>query len=189
MSYILDALRKSEQEREQEALPTLRTPPRRAPRHRWLRVVLPLGAVALVAVIAAVWVAGPGLLDARNASRAPAGVDDSAARPVTSPAAPRTAEVETPDPRNDATGAQPEARPSNQAVGAAGPDPATRRRVKGLSVNVVSYSDVPERRFAMIDQRIVRESEIVADGVVVERIVPDGVVLSVGAEEVLLRPQ
>lgn len=183
MSYILDALRKSEQERQGGAVPMLGAPPRTSRGGRRRRLAAWTGAVALLGASAAAWLVLPGLEnDDGNTPQPPAPADPAAAgtrspamevhpesdHPVGDAAAPRTGEVA--------------GNPGNS-------DSRARARVDDLSLTVVSYSDTPERRFVMINQRILRESESVADGVVVRRILPEGVILGVGTEEVLLEPR
>lgn len=193
MSYILDALRKSEQDRADDAIPVLHTAPRVAPGRRPLWRRIGLGVLIAASAALAAWQAGPRLLtEARMALQAtPSGDPGSepAGKASTDPPAAEAGsrgvkERSAPEPA-DARAAD---APAPQAEARDAGSPA-RARLGGLSLNVVSYSEVPERRFVMIDQRIVRESEAAADGVVVKRIVPGGAIVQVGGEEILLRPE
>jgi len=196
MSYILDALKKSEQERQRDAVPVLRGGARPASTPTGRRLAALAAVVALLAAGAATWLAG-----LWPADPVPEAGKRTKVPPVTDPAtAERTTPAATPGGDAAATGAvapseeAPVPRRATPDTGSAkrnetGTGEAARQRVDALSVNVVSYSDAPERRFAMIDQRIVREAETVADGITVERIVPDGVVLGVDGTEVLLRAE
>lgn len=184
MSYILDALKKSEQERRQGAVPILRTPRQVVSSRRRLRLGALAGALAVISAVA-VWFMGPRVHEAVVAAWFPA-APDSAARPAES--TPQTA-LKTSEP------AAGEGRAEQQPAASRGVstidelDPASRARVESLSVNVVSYTRAPERRFVMLNQRIVRESEAVGEGVIVKRIVPEGAVLAVGEHEILLKPE
>lgn len=190
MSYILDALKKSERQRGAGAVPRLRTAPRIEADRRRLWWLAGIGGVVLVSAAVAAWQAGPGLLQqVRHTLQVPAASDNGAG---TRSAKPATATAERSEPGGETAATRDTARSAAAAGHRAGLDaltPAARARIKELSVNVVSYSEVPERRFVMLNQRIAHESDTVADGVVVQRITRKGVVLAVEGEEVLLRPQ
>lgn len=189
MSYILDALKKSEQERQAGAVPVLRTAPPVDARRRGLWLGMLVGVAAVLS--AAIWLAGPGWLDQFGTPlRIPVISGAGEAAPSTPSASPpsdgtdRTGSADAaPAVRAESTGAV------STGTGLETLDPALQARVKELSVNVVSYSDTPGRRFAMIDQRIVRESESLGEGLVVKRIVPEGVILEVGSREIMVEPQ
>lgn len=190
MSYILDALRKSEQEREGSAVPLLRAPPRTITGHRRLLPTVSVSVVLIITASAAAWFIAPDLLnDLGGAPGSPKSSD-----PAMATAGPRVSTpVENTDSRSTSLGSaavRDGASRSGSEIGA--PDSTgsgLHPRVADLSLTVVSYSDTPERRFVMLDQRIVRESEAVGEGVVVKRILPNGVILAVGDEEVLLEPR
>lgn len=190
MSYILDALKKSEQEREQGAVPTLRTLRRVDSNDRRLRQGVLIGGIVFVAVAAAAWFIGSRLYQAVVTPRPPV-ASESIAEPAASK--PQSATIDTPEPADKLQAAEQAETPDPAAstrVGNLGePGPDARARVAGLSVNAVSYSEAPERRFVMLNQRIVRESEMVSDGIIVNRITPEGVILGVGTEEILLKPE
>lgn len=206
MSYILDALRKSEQQRklvrdlklEQPASGD--APP---PRRPWW----PVAVVLLVA-----GAAGVGAFLALQPNAPPPVVVPATPEPASTPqpasAAPPPAPVVTPagdsGPIRDlAKQAQPPAPPVPAALAAARaqPDPQTVpflrempgefvRSVPELTVNIHVYSPDPAQRVLYINNRQVREGEAVADGVYVESIVADGVVLQrLGTRFKLPRPQ
>jgi len=196
MSYILDALRKSERERERGAVPVLRTtlPVSGGGRRAWRG--LAAGFMLIVSAAAAAWFAGPRVLDeARRVSTLLAGLggatDASDAVPDSPSPAPAGADGTPGRDVDDRAAAPASSSPGDEREPARNHDPATTppAGVQDLTLNVVSYSDVPERRFAMIDQRIVRETDTVAGGILVKQIRPDGVILAVGGDEVLLRPE
>lgn len=190
MSYILDALRKSEQDRADDAIPVLHTPPRIAPGRRRLWWRIGLGVVIAGSAALAAWQAGPRLLtEARTALQATPLRDPGSEPAGKASMAPPAAEAQSRGVEARAVPERADAHDPAPQAGARDPGPPARARLEGLSVNVVSYSEVPERRFVMIDQRIVRESEAVADGVVVKRIVPEGAIVQAGGEEILLRPE
>lgn len=190
MSYILDALRKSEQEREGSAVPVLGAPPRTVAGYRRLSPAVWAVAALIVAASAAAWVIAPYLLnDTGSVPGTPAASDPltaTAGARVTTP----VADSGTRSPSGDTVAVGDGVPLSGAETGAPeGPDSGVHPRVANLSLTVVSYSETPERRFVMLDQRIVRESESVGEGVVVKRILPDGVILAVGDQEVRLEPR
>jgi hypothetical protein len=78
---------------------------------------------------------------------------------------------------------------------AAGPAPLLsdtpldfQRRVPGLTLNVVSYSDVPERRFVMIDLVMYREGQTLPNGATVVAIEADEVTFGYAGQRFRLRP-
>lgn len=189
MSYILEALKKSERERSQVNIATLQTTPQVVFSNRSLWIGMLIGGLALAAVAALAWFVNLQLArtDAANPVPVPAAAESSA--PEASPA---QAAVE-PAPaaaRDSAPAASSGTVAAAQRVSTVSElDPAAREKVQSLSLNVVSYSKVPERRFIMVNQRIVRESETVGDGIVVKRILPEGALLGVGPYEVMVRPE
>lgn len=200
MSYILDALKKSERERAKGNIPTLETVADTGVSRRalWLGVLIGAGALLLVALAA--WLvslqffrADP--LPGRAATAPATSVDGpSASAPADEDPAPAEASA-TQDDKALESGTEPASRRTSEKrepqapqrvaeISELGPDAAAR--VRDLSVNVVSYSQSPERRFVMLDQRIFRESEMVDDGVIVKEILPEGVLLRVGNYEIVL---
>ena len=184
MSYILEALKKSERERHLGSIAALQTAPQVVLSRRSLWLGMVIGAAVLAAFVLIAW-----LVDPRMIRRAA----DSPGRPA----------AETRHGTGQANTQPQSSGPSAAAAAPAGPgragapqrvdsisqlDPADQARIQGLSLNVVSYSDVPRRRFIMVNQKIVHESESIGDGVIVKRIVPGGALVTVGKYEIMLRP-
>jgi general secretion pathway protein B len=107
MSYILDALKKSDQQRQRGATPTLQTaqsiePPRQT-RRAWLYPTLALAVAAIAFALGslrpwrteAVVVAAPGELPVAAPVASPAAPPAVASSPQTPPAAPNTAATQT----------------------------------------------------------------------------------------------
>lgn len=236
MSYILEALKKSEQERQIGHVPDLsvvqETPARAAPRWpRWLLAALLLN-VAILSVLAwRVWDArmsptvasaptGPepaapaGAMPAQPATGAEPAVDTLAS---TSPAAvvvpeqkPAEVQDEVPEPAlpepvsqmpapavesvqsmQAATDPQTQLGPDLEALPPVdGADVATAvprwedlpaEQRAGLPVpriDVHVFAQEPERRFVLIDLQKYKQGDTLGDGVVIETILSDGIVLS-----------
>ena len=180
MSYILDALKKSERDRARGAIPSLTTPPQgRIDRvSLWMGVGIAAG--VLICLAAAAW-----FVSAQWLRPAPG--------PAPGPAvqtAPSGKAVEQADTAPAPAPEQQSAAASADASRTAGtPEAKAAARMEGLSLDAISYSEVPGRSFVMLNQRIVRESQTVVDGVVVKQIFPRKVVLSVDDREVVLRAE
>ncbi|MFZ0487366.1 MAG: general secretion pathway protein GspB [Arenicellales bacterium] len=199
MSYILEALKKSERERQRGNIASLHTPSQVVLNRRSLWMGMLIGAMALTALAGAGWVvhrqlmrSSPGepvvspvpspLPEPKGSSR---GVSRESSR---SPAAPAAA-ADSPDAATvEPVSLQETSKAVRDVNSIEELDPADRALIRRLSLNVVSYSEVPARRFVMINQRIAHEDESVGDGVVVERIVPGGALLRVGGYRIMIRP-
>ncbi len=199
MSFILDALRKSDAERQQHRAPGL-ADVRHATRGPRRGLWLPLIALVLVANIGVMaWL---GLRDtapapaippaapaepaatptvrplAREAAPPPGASTVSRATPPAAPAAPAAAppaaRTAPSAPADDRAGD--EARlPGIEAMVAAGKLART-----DLSIDLHVHSDVGAKRFVVINGRRHAEGDTLGEGPKVERITPDGVVLSTG---------
>jgi general secretion pathway protein B len=205
MSYILDALRKSEQQRklvrdlklEQPA--SREAPPPRRPWWPAAFVLLVAGAAGVGAYLA---------LQPKAPPPAASATVEPASAPQPAPANPPLAPVVTPTGdsgpiRDLANQGQPPAQPVPAPLAAARAQPDTQtvpflrempgefaRSVPELTVNIHVYAPDPAQRVLYINNRQVREGEAVADGVYVESIVADGVVLQrLGTRFKLPRPQ
>lgn len=190
MSYILDALKKSEQKRNRGNVPTLQTSSRAVfgQRSLWLGIVI--GMASLLVVAGAAWLinarwfqsAAPGATETAAESRVPESASGAATASASTSASVAPAEPE----------AAPAPEPAAEAIRVDSVDQMdanARARLEELSLNVVSYSETPARRFVMLNQRIVRESGTVGDNVVVKRIMPGEALLRVGDYEILVSPQ
>lgn len=186
MSYILEALKKSERERQRGNIATLQTSSQIVLSHRSLWIGFLIGVVALSAVAATAWFVRLQLTGSTVVS--PSASPEPSRQESRAPPAPQQTQTSSAV-AGSGTAAPAKAPDSAQRVDSIDQlDAAARARVAGLSLNVVSYSEVPARRFIMVNQRIVHESETIGDGVVVKRILPNGALLDVGKYEIELRP-
>lgn len=206
MSFILDALKKSEIERQEQAGPSVShvreaRPERRRP--LWIAAIAALLAVNIVVVMyfalrdddgarestEAVQASAP-LADERPqepAASRPAATDESAVQPDAGrEVRPLEAEVEppaagTPLPAAAAAPDDEALLPSFNELVIAG-----RLALPPLHLDIHVYDDVPTSRFVFIDGRKYREGERLAAGPEVERITEAGVVLRHQNERFLL---
>lgn len=169
MSYILEALKKSERERALGGVPSLDTVHERVRPASLLPWVIALIAVLLLSAMVALWLlrdGGPVI--AETAQAPPAGTVKEAQTPamVAPPPAP--------------------AGGSRAAVGTL--PPALSAQLPALAVNVVSYSDEPGKRFIMINQRILREGDRLGTDIMVREIMRDSARLEFRGHEFVVRP-
>jgi general secretion pathway protein B len=186
VSYILEALKKSERERQRGNITTLQTSSQIVLSQRSLWIGFVVGVAALGAVAATAWFVRLQLTGSPVVS--PAASPEPSRQESPAPTAPQ--QSQTSSAVVDSGTAVP-AQPADtvQRVESINQlDAPSRARVAGLSLNVVSYSKVPAHRFIMVNQRIVHESETIGDGIVVKRILPNGALLDVGKYEIMLRP-
>lgn len=194
MSFILDALKKSENERQQNTPAEFATVPSRpdapaAPRWLWiLGALLAVNAIALLAMsmrgdgtaAPAVTVPAPGVLppaatdDARPQAasfeeRLSAARDSAAARPV--PPADAVTDAAAAPVRMPAPASNPFL-PSLAELRLDG-----TLDVPDLHIDIHVYSDSPADRFVFINMNKYREKDRLAEGPVVREIRADGVVL------------
>ena len=219
MSYILDALRKSDQQRQLGTTPTLQTaPPVATPSNqpglamnRWLLATAAFALIFAGALIGWLhpWRAAPEQETARpapSAAPAPAAPSSQSQRPPSAlpvPADPGVQPAGTsggaaePFPRH--TGTQNPAVPTSRRSAAvpapsagadvnagkdqqplpppdAQPDPAGQE-LPGLVIAFHLYSANPAKRRVMINNELLREGTPLANGLTVEKITPEGVVL------------
>jgi len=178
MSYILDALRKSDRERALGNVPRLDTVQPVDPARRGLWLWLILGFVLSIG-LAMTWWWWQGrdaavTIPAPQSAPAPAPTIGSSTLP-----APSANESQT-------TGAVPGPEP---AAGSAPPVDAApvpfgdlpeeiRRSLPELAVNVLSSSTDAQKRFVMINLKVYHEGDVLKAGPKVEQITEDAVVLS-----------
>lgn len=183
MSYILDALRRSEQERRRLRDPAGLTSPEvlQKPR-RWLpwAVILLLG----INMAALGWLL---LRDTPDPTPQEAVVTPvPAARP-----APALAELagrpESLRSTTETLPAKSATEPADSAATANEPDvppllsslsDSFQRSLPAMDINVHVYAERPSSRFVLIGGRSHREGQLIADGLRLERITPDGLILS-----------
>lgn len=144
MSAILDALKKSEQERNQNKVPTLNDITAPTEPSKWpimLSVAVLLLAITLAVLAYVIWKSGESAKDT----------------------APKAASAEP-------------------LLEFEGTDLASAEVKQLTSVNIVSYSDNPELRFAMVNGKMVREGEFIQPGLKVGEIRTDTVVFNLRGE-------
>lgn len=193
MSYILDALRKSDQQRRRNAAPTLLTlQPSAVVRKRPAYVTYGLLAVILI---------GGGVVIGwlRPWQPEPATVKPVESKPIESkpvPAAPAASEIASqvkpdnvlPEANSLASGKTappPERRVDIAAADAAGETvvemdklpTSIREEVSKITISVHAYSNTPGKRLVGIGRRILHEGDYVIPGLKLEEITPDGMIL------------
>ena len=201
MSFILDALKKSETDRQQQTPAAFATVPSSAGRPRAPRWLILLGALLAINVIVLL------VLLLRPVDDTPAAAVNSVAAVATTPPATTTdfaAQIEAarrnePQRRAPPSSAQARAIPGAPDTGANAPAtrPATNPptqpvasvptiyelQAKGsitlpeLHLDIHVYSEVPEDRFVFINMSKQREKSQLSEGPMVDEITPDGVVL------------
>jgi general secretion pathway protein B len=185
MSYILDALKKSEAERTRGAVPTLLTPPHTQFRRKVASWIL-LGALAINAALLAAWMYWPAAtIDTAPATAAPL----STSAPVkASPDASRATVVpEEQSEQNSGTRAMsehpppPEVAPTapitaiDSVAATASPDSAS----PDISFSTHVYASDPSMRAVTMDGKRFVEGDTIRPGVRIEEITETGVVLNV----------
>lgn len=205
MSYILEALKKADQERSRGAVPDLRASHRLAGGRRGYRrlalvlVLLFLGVQALLLFLY--------LRGSPSAPPAPVALEEPASSrgvaPPTRPVALPARDAPEPDPTPAIVLAPPsastprvkqvpspagrESAPEETPVYSINPwqrgSAAIQQLAAGLSLDVHVYAQQPEQRFVLINMRRYREGERLEAGAVLERITPEGVVLSYQGEQ------
>lgn len=182
MSYILEALRKAEQERrlgevpQLAAVPPALAPARRSPWPWWLALIVSVNA----AVVAA-------LLHSRPEPAAPT------AAPVAPPAAvkaavpePATAKAAAPPPAPPVAKAAPPAQPKPMPAApvATAPSPLSalpadfRQSLPAMNIDIHVHSQLRRKRFVLINSQRYQEGERLREGPLLEAITGDGVVLN-----------
>lgn len=207
MSYILEALRKSEQERRRGSLPRFETPRSGAVGSRRITVVMVVLLVVLVGLLAGMaWLYREPVrqLFATGAVPASSPVSDTAtpARQDRSEADPAAVVIDSTRiveqvAHDEAAGdeglADESALPSAGEVAAARPvsslPDAMRERLPSYDISVISWSADPGRRFAMINGAIYREGDHLPDGPRVIAIESGRVVLTMLSETFFIIPR
>ena len=169
MSTILEALKKSEEERKVTKVPTLADMPAPHEPQRWPHVLL---FIILVLLLVLIGFAVKLVLFPSDKQ----GIVKSVSAPETVSASVDASGVDGQVGVDDGEGDS-EAKPSVSS---------TNNDV--IEVNVVSYSDQPEKRFVMIGGKLFREGEFVRAGLKVEEVRRDEVVLNQRGEQIIRRP-
>lgn len=149
MSTILEALKKSEQERKLNKVPTLSDIPAPQEQSRW--PIILLAVLLVLALLAIIW-----LLVKPGAS-----FDESQAAQA----------IVTPDP--------------NPSVGE---ESINEQSPTTISVDIISYSQDAQQRFAIIEGKMYREGEFVKTGLKIQTIEQDSVVFNNRGEILSLQP-
>jgi general secretion pathway protein B len=220
MSFILDALKKSENERQRQSGPALFEVKVATPRPGLPAWAIALGVLLVVNISVVIWLVlrkpaqGPvsqhaAAVPAATLAPAPAVAAPLAAAPTPAPAPPAQS-TQPPEPASDET-TQPDesaadtrdsetlnAEDYEPAVSASSRPPAetggvTRGTVEGfptyeqlaasssvpeVKLDMHVYAAKPQDRFVFINMQRLREGDSLPNGVRVEQITPDGVVLS-----------
>ncbi len=196
MSYILDALRKSDQQRHRGATPTLLSVPAATPPQRRSEPLI-YGIAALVLIGAGTligwlrpWETKSAPVPARPAvavsQPAPAPPDAAPAMAISAP--PKTAEPPpalTPATPNPGAAlvpplvSTPQGNTPAPAVVTLGELPISiRQELPEMAVALHAYSQKPRDRLVSINNTLLREGDTAAPGVRLEEITPEGMVLS-----------
>ena len=198
MSFILDALRKSENDRREQAPPALATAPR-ATSLKKKNIWLPILAVVL-AINAIVF--GYFIVTRDEPARAASGTP-APSEPVVRSLRKESQLNSVPVSRTNADAAVPEPAPPKPArvtplQSVASPEPAPQPAltieegvpslgqmqaaglvsVGGLRVDMHVYSGDASKRFVFVNMKKYREGDKLSEGPVVEEITPDGVIMS-----------
>ncbi|MEM7194906.1 MAG: general secretion pathway protein GspB [Pseudomonadota bacterium] len=171
MSYILDAIRKAEEQRRTDQVPTLEglATHRRSQKAGIKSGMLwtGLGVITVLAVLLALWwifwrvpVDSPAPADNQPVSSVSDTISISGGTVEDSPATSESQPIESVRPADD---------------------------VKGIHFTVVSYSDEASKRFVMTGTEVLREGDSV-QGYVIRQISREGVVLGKDGVEYFVRP-
>jgi len=207
VSFILDALKKSENERQRKAGPALYEVKLAPPRNRLPWWMITVGALLGVNLIVVLWL----LIRSPSPAAAPVVASASApspagSAPVTAPVAPPPAQTgppatttNTPPPTLNGSGGPPASIASDDLAPAVEPtpDPAERvhttteaglpsyqeaaarnSRIPALHLDFHLYAAKPQDRFVFINMKKMHEGDAMPDGVRVESINDEGAVLS-----------
>jgi general secretion pathway protein B len=212
MSFILDALKKSENERARQNGPA-RLEARVVPRRRGVPIwAIALGVVLVTNLAVLMWMltrATPQPVVAPAPAAVPPEQPPAArAEPVPPQAAPTTltlpplpAPLPGVPPADEAQGAAAVVNPADyrpalprgtdaRSADASLPSAAqlTATGLPALRLALHAYDDIPANRYVLLNSQRLREGDTAAEGVRVERITPEGVVLSWRGQQFRLQP-
>jgi general secretion pathway protein B len=200
MSFILDALKKSEAERQRQNAPEFSTVPdasaRKSP-YKWILVVALLLGINIVALMGVLYMANRGGDPAVNPEPLTAGNNDQS----TSSFSDMVAEAKRTEPERSAASASDSSVTGNGAAATTQPAVSAVNqsyesfnvlRAKGLldlpdlHLDIHVYSGDSADRFVFINMTKYRENGKLSEGPVVKQITPDGVVLDYQGTDFLL---
>lgn len=200
MSFILDALKKSEAERQRQNTPGIANVPdantRKSP-HKWILIVAVLLGINLLALMGVLYMANQGADPAVNPAPIEAGNNDQSSSSFSD----IVAEAKRTQPQRAAATANDSSPSSNGAAATAQPamsvvsnsyESFNDLRAKGLldlpdlHLDIHVFSGEPADRFVFINMTKYRENAKLGEGPVVKQITPDGVVLDYQGTDFLL---
>ena len=179
MSYILDALKKSERERTLGAVPSLSSS--RVGRNKvipkgWLLAFL-LAALALVVVfVVMMWLPVSEIEPISGAGELKKNQTDSSVE---------TTQIPNGGNESVQPGLQ---RQQSAPLSAKDAGPAIQDKVSKLAINALSYSDDRSKRFVMINQDILREGDELDNGASIAEIRKSAVVLQFDDIQIIMQP-
>ena len=181
MSYILEALKKSEKERTAGAVPSLQSSdvgPGRGAHSGWLvALVVVFVAVAAAAGMKLFWMKDSGWWSSKLT------IDTSAL-----PVPPATGTAGDAGARPNLSDQQPAVKGTVNALAVSELDPSAQQRFPELVIDALSYSTEQSKRFVMINQNIFKEGEELGNGLSVEQITPYAVILKFEDVWITLKP-
>jgi len=177
VSYILDALKKSEKERSLGSVPTLGAVEHIQERGVPLRWFL----VTVICLMVAILSGGAWMLWSSKPGPGPvAGSDAASISPATVPSTEETQALSTPAGEATVVPADP--------VPIAKVDDSVRARIPEVEINVLSYSEDVSKRFVMIGQNIFKEGEEVVEGLVISEIRNTDVIFGFDGIRFIMQP-
>lgn len=210
MSFILDALKKSENERQRRREPTIADIPYGRPRPSqalWMGLVIGLLLLNLGVLVFVLWPERAAEPDASTVVPAPASAPAAASGPPAAPPSAVRAPAEVRSLADEAereTNADTEPKLVRSAPGAPArtiqEDPgnvptlaalggAGALNLPELHLDIHVYSMTPAERFVFINMRKYTEGQTLQEGPTVQRVLSDGVVLDYGNRQFLLPRQ
>lgn len=185
MSYILDALRKSDAQRRRGAPPPLVAPlapaePARPRTLRWGLLAAALLGVGVVIGARGPWQTNSAPLPAVPVPAKPPLAEASPPAPAAAlPTEPvKKAKAAAKSPTKTAKAPRAEAAPEAPLVGFGELPVAVQEEIPKLRIAAHAYSNDPGNRLVSIDDRVLHEGDEVAPGLKLERITPEGMIMT-----------
>lgn len=177
MSYILDALRKSDQQRQRDLAPPPASPLSERTRilefagiPLWLRYGLP--ALALLALGILIGELRSGTLPAEVTVQPPPALQSTHIASEKT----QTTIALAPSPASEKLSSNEKSMPSPREKAVAS-SPVVPEEMPVISITVHAYAEVPAERMARINGLLLHEGDIIAPGLKLQQITSDGVVL------------